>query len=279
VTDPGVPTTANKGGFQVPSYADYKAQAMAAVAQKDPAVVPLWQARPKSFGKVYAPIGNPMDAMTFTTKPKVPSLATADEAKAAFLDMDPADMERFRKKAVAVGLLSQSDPPSALFNVWQQMVSETASYNKTKKSPTKYISPWEAVDRLAMDRAGKANAAFDGFSSSVQSQVQQVSDQQLAGTARQVLQQELGRDPTAAELRSYTIAVNQAAQANPVVTRTANDGTDPANTVSSSTTSGGIDPQQVILDQVRQDPEHAQYQASTLYYQAALNALNSIVSM
>lgn len=276
-------------------FAQTRQLAAATGAEQDPRIVPLWRARPdlkptrvftpqsRAKAAEFAALGQGTDNLTGKRAPDWGAhMVDQDTAASSFLDMDPDEMNDFRQKATAIGLVDPDATTAQLFAAWQNMVSTAADYNATKKNPGKYISPWEAVDKLAMERAAQGNKGYDALShpqSTTSSQVQTFTPDQVAATAAQVLQQELGRDPTDAELRAYTAAVNHAAKANPVVSTTTYDYTDEANPSQSTEQHGGVDAGQVILDQVRDTPEENLYQSATVYYQSALNALNRLVSL
>lgn len=92
---------------------------------------------------------------------------------------------------------------------------------------------------------------------------------------REVLQKELGRDPTEEEFQDFKDALQTEQQQNP--TRTVQstvyrDG-DPVRT--SSTTTGGIDPGEFALEQAQANPDWAEWQAVGTYFPAAMNALGA----
>jgi hypothetical protein len=106
--------------------------------------------------------------------------------------------------------------------------------------------------------------------------VQTFTVQQLEGAATQYAQNLLGRALTANELASVTKFTNTEALKTPQISKTItnNNGT---STTSSTTTSGGIDEEQLIKSQIEQNPEYANYQKATTYFDAMLSSLQGPV--
>ncbi len=207
-------------------------------------------------------------------------------AMAAFLDMSDSDKREFIKLAQSVGSLGRVVDGQTLANAWVKAVTQAADYNSGKTSD-KWISPWEAVSKLALKDAAGNGASMD--QTSIVRNIKQFTEGDLHGNADQILQQELGRRATPAELKAFTIAVNAASVQSPSVTttqQTLNGTTNPDGTTAStgggtsnSVTSGGYsanDANQTILDQVRGTPEDNRYQAAGVYFPALLKALGAM---
>jgi hypothetical protein len=110
----------------------------------------------------------------------------------------------------------------------------------------------------------------------VNKKIQTFTAQQLEGAATQYAQQLLGRALTANELASVTKFTNTEASKTPQVSRTVtnNNGT---TSTSSVTSSGGIDEGQLIKSQIEQNPEYANYQKATTYFDSMLSSLRGPV--
>ena len=97
-----------------------------------------------------------------------------------------------------------------------------------------------------------------------------------------MLSQEFGRDATPAEIKAYTLAVNNASANSPQTTTTTttptswNPNGSALDTESQTAQTGGIDPTQTIRDQAVADPEHARWQAAGVYFPAILKALGAV---
>jgi hypothetical protein len=110
----------------------------------------------------------------------------------------------------------------------------------------------------------------------VDKRVQTFTAQQLEGAATQYAQQLLGRALTANELASVTKFTNTEASKTPQVSRTVTNNSGTTST-SSTTSSGGIDEGQLIKSQIEQNPEYANYQKATTYFDSMLSALRGPV--
>ena len=284
-------TPKKPGGFDVRSAVESAlrdAKATGGGGVVDPAVVPLWVNRPapRSGTSRWAVENAGVSQDEVMVDPS--DFATEDTAKVAFLDLDDDQLAAFRHRAVQAGLADPDATKAELFGVWQQMVDETSAYNVSKgEDRDKWISPFEALDKLSMKRAAGDNAAagvggdlpFTGEKTQTDTSVQSFNRSTLASTAQQVLQDEFGRDPTESELKAYVTAVNKAAEANPVVTTTTGTYKKGDLVARDQQQSGGVDATQVIRDSVEDDPEAVAYQSAAEYYPLAMQALNSVVSL
>ena len=248
----------------------------------------MWQSRPSDMRLGTRPseiesVSGPIRRGRSNYAPPVPQAVTADLAEASWLDMTDAEKLQFLKLAKQGGLISGKVTPADLAAAWSKATSLAAAYNQTADH-TKWVSPWEAVTRLAMRDAAANGAAFDGLSDgndpthTVQqsSRVRKYTTQQLATSARDILRQELGRAPNEQELGAFTLAVNKAAEASPETVTTTTDTDGLGNSTSSSSSSGGIDPQAIITDQAKRNPEYAKFQGGATYFQAAMAALDAV---
>lgn len=243
--------------------------------------VPLWQVAPSLSGAA-----RKLDAMdkargetpSSLSEPTNAEYHTKEYASSAFLDMSPADQKAFRDKAIAAGLISEKATPAQIIQAWGNMVDQTDQYNASRDK-SQWISPWQLIDKVGPGLAAEKGASFDAFAAKTNTSIKQYSSSDLATSAESILKSELGRSPTQAELAAFTIAVNHASTLNPVTTTQTPLAVDaagnPTNTM--TTTTGGIDPNQVMLDSVRSSPEHATYQAAADLYPAAMKALGAIV--
>lgn len=232
------------------------------------ALVPLWKTRPAATSEKPR---NRFDAVDQKAEhASAPTMYTGDQAEASFLDMPDSDRAEFVDKAKKVGLLGKSPSAADVASAWAKAVGVAKQYN-SQNDRSKWVSPWEALQKLGLSEAAAGGGAYDGFQTNTT--VRQYSSSDLATTAEQIMRRELGRAPTSAELKAYTIAVNQASAQNP---QTVTTYTDPSGNTS-NTTQGGIDPNQVMIDKVRADPQRAAYQAAAVYFPDVMRALGAVV--
>jgi hypothetical protein len=111
---------------------------------------------------------------------------------------------------------------------------------------------------------------------SVNKNVQTFTAQQLEGAATQYAQDLLGRALTSSELARITKFTNTEAMANPQISRTVTKNKTSGST-STTTTKGGIDEGQIIKSQIEENPEYANYQKATTYFDAMTRALQGPV--
>ena len=277
------------------------AQAMSAKQQQgggaDSPIVPLWRVRPASTSggagssaaadRTYSQtrrspfqIGEGPGVGTVlapsATSTPAPQFYTTNYAEAYWLDMSEEDRKAFMESAQREGFWKPSQGADGLVSAWGKAVSLAAQYNQNHDKG-KWISPFEAIEKMSIaDMAGQ-NLAHDQFST--ETTYRKFTANELMGNAKAILQQELGRNPTASEMKAFTAAVNQASMDNPqTVTRQTTQNAD--GTTSSAVTSvegGNFDPNAVILDEVDDSQEFKDFQAASVYYPALLQALDSVV--
>lgn len=98
---------------------------------------------------------------------------------------------------------------------------------------------------------------------------------------RDLLQQELGRDPTRAEYEDFLSAANTIQEENPLKRTTTDTYKEGELVNSDSTTTGGISPtgvQQGLLEELKKQPSWAEWQAVGNYAPALFAALGTPVS-
>ncbi len=130
---------------------------------------------------------------------------------------------------------------------------------------------------------------FSTTTTSTSRSVDLMSPMDAKGLTRQMLQQELGRDPTQAEYEDFLSALHAAERQNPTIsktTTTSHYGVNDAgqhfledsntNTVSrGGLTSAGYE--QILTEQAQANPDWAEWQAVGTYFPALLSALGATV--
>src|SRR5690242_3404393 len=203
-----------------------------------------------------------------------PSPVTSSVAETHWADMTEEERMQFADQAEKAGMWKKSQGGFALFTTWSKAVDLAAAYNQNK-TEDKWVSPFEAITKLSISALANDNQSHDGFST--QTSIQQFNEMQLRSSAKQVLQSELGRNPTDSEMRAYTAAVNEAARKNPQTMQQQQTDNPDGSTSTASVQSGGIDAQAIIQDMVKNTAEHDQYQGATTYFNAAMDALKAVV--
>lgn len=264
-------------------------------AGPDAPLVPLWRVRPPSTkpgssaaadraisGMSSSGAGSAAAAdraiSDRTGDPYAPGLdpKTQEYAEAYWIDMSEEDRAAFMETAKSAGLFKDSMGGDGLAQAWSKAVALAAQYN-ANHNKDEWLSPFEAADKLALKALADDDGTMDFMDRSTT--VHQFTENELSSQAEAVLQRELGRNPTASELRAYTLAVNEAALANPTkVTEQGTKSADGSVTDSARVVSGAnFDPTQEIEEMVRGTKEHDDFQAAAVYYPALLQALGAVV--
>lgn len=240
----------------------------------DPANIPLWMLRPGNVNMTpQDPSVQHMGRSDFAPHYDPQTKSFAEQY---WLDMPDADKQAFAKEAIAADMWKPTQGAFGLAQAWTQAVDLAQKYNTAHSDQKKWLSPFEAIKKLAPEVAANRQAAYNGYSRTTT--VTQFRESDLYSQAKSILQNNLGRDPTPQELHAFTVAVNAAAQKNPqVVTR------DQANQDGSGDTQqvvygGQFDPTQTIDNMVKKTDEYAHYQAAVDYFPAVMQALGAIVS-
>lgn len=309
------PTTS---GYNIAEVAAKYAAMSGGATGADAPVVPLWLARPatpviaparraarttKTYGRLEGNEGNtsltPGEKWSnpnfFTDPSSHTQTLSKSGAEVYWFDMSDEERRAFAEKAIKAGLWEPKDGAKGLISAWAQAVDMAASYNSANPdAKDKWLSPWEALDKLYaagvaaaggdMDAFGDGSAQpYTGWRTSKFKSVKKFTDDEIQATATQILQQELGRDPTKAELKAFTIAANQNAAANPqtVTERSRDIAWDESGRPIDSETERTVDGEQYdptadILGSVRGSEEQKNVKMATDYFSAAMQALGAI---
>lgn len=299
---PPSPTPGN--GFDVAgALLAYQAAAggQSSQSKDDIPIVPLWRVRPapqpqkRSSGAGSAAladryasdvppkpsifqVGTPAGTGTVRTGGSAaPDYKSVNMAEAYWLDMSDEDRKAFMESAKKEGFWNPNQGADGLVSAWGKAVALAAQYNQAHSDDkSKWISPFEAIQKMAIaDMAGQ-NLAHDGFST--ETSYRKFSQNELMSNAKSVLQQELGRNPTSSEMKAFTAAVNAASLLHPqTVTRQQVDDGQGGTSAVSTVTGGNFDPNAVIDAQVHGTQEYNDFQAASVYFPALMQAVGATV--
>lgn len=187
-------------------------------------------------------------------------------------------MRRMRQAGVNVTSFDRGE--NSLLTVWGALVDRAAMTYGMSEGRRK-VTPWDVLDMYKAE--AQANGTFtnyqNGTESVVRRSVAEITEGQAWESLRSTVSQMLGRDPSDQELRDYTYRLNQLAAQNPEISKTiAKYKNGEVVSESTETTGGftGYDMAQEAYEDAQSNPEYADYQASTLYYNATLSALGAI---
>lgn len=195
-------------------------------------------------------------------------LTNVFDAYAEFNRMSPKKQRKWAEILEKAGLIKPGDYTySDLEKMWQDAVDQAARiYSDTNGS--RKVTPWQIAGLSAqLGGVGASGAAGGGSQTSTTIATKTEARDLLA----QTYQQEVGRDPDEKELAAFRKALNAAERSNPTKTTTDAKG----NTVST----GGVDEQQMAEDFAMQNPEYAETQAATTYFNALQRALGPTASV
>lgn len=165
-------------------------------------------------------------------------------------------------------------------NNWDAMV-DRASQMYSLSSGQRKVTPWDVLDmyKKELPAPGPGDPRFNGSTTQTATSVNQLTDGQAWSVLQSTLSQMLGRDPSDHELRNFAYKMNSLAAKNPSVSKTITQYKDGKAVSANTTSKGGFttdDAAMAAYNQAQDNPDYAEYQAATTYYNAALSAIGAI---
>lgn len=201
------------------------------------------------------------------------------QAQASIYSWTQDEWEALAKRLWYLGYDGVSDPSDiqGAIKVWQAAVDEAAKMQAGGHD----MSPDDVLDMYAAANKPLATKRSAGDVQTSKARSISLTDPtQARALITQAFQQAMGRNPTDAEVRVLTSSLNDAERKNPTVTtqspRFDNEG-NPIPGETNTVTGGGIDPSAFIQQAAQADPEAAEYQAGTFYFNTLMKALGSPV--
>ena len=183
-------------------------------------------------------------------------------------------MKQMRKSGINVTSFDQ------LTQTWGSLVDRASLMYSLSEGKNK-VTPWDVLD-MYKSEAKAAGSLVDyesGTRTSTSRSVAHVTEGEAWSSLQQTLSQMLGHDPSDQEVRDFTYRMNQLAAANPSISKTIAKYKAGDVTSSSTTTEGGFsgaDVAQAAYQKAQSDPDYAEFQSATTYYNAALSAMGAI---
>lgn len=147
----------------------------------------------------------------------------------------------------------------------------------------KKVTPWDVLDMSKDERAaggaGASSGGFTGTHKMTNRTVTEISEGSAWSALKSTLSQMLGREPQDDEIRHFAYRMNSMAAKNPSISTTIAQYNDGKMTTSDTKTKPGFgadDVMQNAYEEAQSDPDYAEYQSATTYFNAALSALGSI---
>ena len=288
-----MPTDETGGGsFDIKAaLSEFRSASTASSNAASAPLVPLWKTVP-SQPKITRRGGRDAADIEGITPTRVMSgaafgtddIVSGDAAEAHWLDMEETDKVEFFKLAQRAGLVSKKNvSPVDLASAWGKAVQAARSYNAQQTDKNKWVSPWEAVTKLAAQTAAGLGGFYDGeagqggTTTNTRMNRKTFTADDLRSAAEEIAADLLGRAPNSTEMAQIVARVQRAYDANPETVTTTTTTDELGNSASVSEQSGGVDATPHILDQTRSNPETARAQAAIQYLPALMQALSAPV--
>lgn len=271
---------ANASGFGVSTYGQ-------GPAMEDIMGFPLYMGQKEvhefdpRMAKVEQQLGN-ADYDGYTTH--VPRRMTIGNLMASFDAFSHKQFIKWRDRLAAAGYSVGSGTPLETRDAFLAMLTDVADRQTNMGRP--HLTPAKYLDELirmggGMPGSGKKRSK----TTSIVKDIYSLDPAEARTILTRALQQELGRDPTADEVRDFTDAVNMSAEDDPSIKKTTTqyvkrpDGS-LKRVVSSSSVDSGYTSDDALweaMDEAKQSPEYDDYQAVSEYFPVIESLLNSAV--
>lgn len=182
------------------------------------------------------------------------------------------------KRMWFLGLIKTPTDFDAATKVWQQAVGHAANFANQGRE----IDPQDVLEMMA-DGSQGANGGPGSSGYRQQATTHRSIDLTDPATARewvqQAFKQSMGRKAEDAEVRAMVDALHKQQQSNPqVTTMTPTKWDANGNAIeSTTTTTGGVDPNSFFAQQMAADPEAGAHQAAAELFPALMQAIGSAV--
>lgn len=197
---------------------------------------------------------------------KLPNLVPLSVGINSIYGWDEKRWKQLADRLIQSGMLPESYTQAQLFDAWEGLVRQTANFNAAGKT----VTPWDVIGLMSAGPGGGGIGATPH--TVVRREVRLSSPDEAEGVLRQVLSAALGRAPTGAELDNFTAQLNSAQRANPEINTSRYNA---EGYLTSSTTTGGVDPGVRARHYAEQNPEYGAYQAVATYFPMLEQALES----
>lgn len=189
----------------------------------------------------------------------------------SFSDQDRADLS---KRMWYLGLIKDPNDFDAAYNTWKTAVEHAGRFAMAGRE----IDPRDVLDM--MGDAANGPGAKQQAGPVTRRQIDLTDPETAKAWIQQAFAQSMGRAPEDAEVRALADALNQRERAHPTIqTTTPTKFDDQGNPIDTTvTTTGGVDSQAFLQNQIAADPEATAHQAAGELYPALLQALGAGLS-
>jgi hypothetical protein len=187
-------------------------------------------------------------------------------------------MKRMRQAGIPV--TSFDSGSASLMSVWQGLANRAAMTYAMSEGKKK-VTPWDVLDMYKSEAKAAGNYLNyeNGSKTTTNRSVANITEGEAWSSLQQTVSQMLGHDPSDQEVRDFAYRMNQLAAENPSISKTITKYRAGEATSSTTSTEGGFsaaDVAQSAYEDAQSDPEYAEYQSATTYFNAALSALGAI---
>lgn len=174
------------------------------------------------------------------------------------------------KKMWYLGLTKSPSDFDGAFAIWQKAVTHAANFAVQGRE----IDPQHVIDMMA-DAASEPGK--NRQQKTTATSIDLTNPEQAAEWVQQAFQQSMGRKADDSEVRALVDALHQSQQAHPTITTNTPTKWDAqGNAIESSTTkTGGVDPNSFFAARMAADPEASAHQAASTLYPALMQALGA----
>lgn len=189
---------------------------------------------------------------------------------------DEEEVSEAMEKMKAAGMTVDSF--DSLVDNWGALVYRAAMTYSLSEGKRK-VSPWDVLDLYKDESKRLGTGPFTGDKTMVSRNVTEITEGEAWSNIQSTLSQMLGRDPSDQETRDFTYRMNKLAARNPSISKTVTSYKAGEATGSSTHTDPGFtnaDMAKEAYDTAQADPDYAEYQSATTYFNATLSALGPI---
>lgn len=251
-----------------------------AVAQQGP-LIPVRNPSVKSPYTSSGGSANAAERSIGGPRPNAVDMMDPATASNAIFGWSEADQRAFARRAWYLGGIKSPDDLQGAWDLWQQAVKIATGFSAAGNP----MDPQDVLDLMLTGDPGAQRArklrADGGIVTQKSRSINVASAQEAKSLIVEAFKTAVGREPTDAELRTYTSSLQSAMKANPTVTTSSQQYDSSGNAVgtATSTTTGGLDSNQFVKDQLAVDPQAAEYQAASSVFGAIMNALGPASGM
>jgi hypothetical protein len=200
---------------------------------------------------------------------------TPEAAAGAWYSFSDDQRSGLMKRMWFLGLTKSATDFDGAFSVWKNAVGHAANFALSGRQ----IDPKDVLEMMADGSEGADGKGKYRQQESVHRSIDLTDPATAREWVQQAFHQSMGRKAEDAEVRALVDALHERQKSNPqVTTSTPTKWDENGNAVDSTTTqTGGVDPDAFFAAQMATDPEAGAHQAASTLFPALMQALGSAV--